>query len=130
MNLFIVFVISLCGGLGAISRFGCDQIFVPFFQKRLKPNQRIEVATAKSTLAINCLACFIMGICWISLDSSLQKFFVFGFCGGFSTMSAWAIQLNNLPLVRAVKYFIYSYVFPLFFALVGAGICVALTWWA
>lgn len=91
-NLLAVFV---GGGIGSFLRFLISNIFksnlntIPF-----------------ATLGINIIGCFLIGIIstLINDENSILKFLlVVGFCGGFTTFSAYGIE--TIQLLNTGKYF-------------------------
>jgi fluoride exporter len=104
-------MISLFGVLGVLCRYGIDTFFASW-------NQNGPV----TTLLINILGSFLAGLIYtLSLNRefmmSLQPALLIGFCGGFTTFSAYALQ--TIILVErgkfgfAVAYFVMSPVFGL-----------------
>tara|TARA_B100001057_G_scaffold62917_1_gene56430 strand:- start:1149 stop:1508 length:360 start_codon:yes stop_codon:yes gene_type:complete len=93
-------LIGLGGAFGAMSRFGVNI----FFQKYLL------ISTIYGTLFVNILGCFLIGlILGISLPekNSSYYFFIIGFLGSFTTMSAFthqAVLLFNSNLINSLSY--------------------------
>lgn len=92
--------VGLGGALGAISRFGINEIFERTFL----------TSFAFSTLFINVLGCFLIGLHLgvnFPAKDSLHYFFIIGFIGSFTTMSAFTHQtiiIFNSNLISAVSY--------------------------
>jgi len=92
--------VALGGALGAVSRLGINEIF-----------ERISINSFPlSTLIINVLGCFFIGLYLginIPAKDSLYYFFIIGFLGSFTTMSAFTHQtiiMFNSNFISAVSY--------------------------
>lgn len=79
--------IALAGGLGAVLRFSADKILMS------------HLSSVKTTLLINCIGSLVAGFL-LSLKinrtfiSEIQSvILITGFCGGFTTFSAYSLQL-------------------------------------
>lgn len=94
MNFLIVF---LGGGLGAVVRYILTLIMpkMTYFPE--------------STLCANFFGCFIATVVFVYLvsksnvDSAYKFFFITGFCGGLSTLSALSLEL--LEYIHSGEYF-------------------------
>ncbi|MFZ9938742.1 MAG: fluoride efflux transporter CrcB [Bacteroidia bacterium] len=85
--------VALGGALGSLARFGVGQLMVHFFGERL----------TWGTLAVNLLGSFLAGLIWAwsirggQVDTALHApayaFGLIGFCGGFTTFSAFTREL-------------------------------------
>ena len=92
--------VGIGGAIGAISRYGINELF-----------ERYLISSAMiSILIINILGCFLIGI---ALGSSMPSkdvsyyFFIIGFLGSFTTMSAvthQTILMANTNLIYGVSY--------------------------
>lgn len=86
------FYIFLGSGLGGVTRFGLGK-FINTFNNTHFPF---------STLIVNVLACFILGIMVGLADdkqlisAQMRLFWVVGFCGGFSTFSTFSNEALTL----------------------------------
>lgn len=99
-------LISLFGVLGVLSRFGIDRFFGSW-------NEQFPA----STLLINLLGSFIAGAIYAIgenrfLSENVQLALLVGFCGGFTTFSAYTVQtvamLDRGKIVTALSYFLIS----------------------
>ena len=92
--------VGIGGAIGAISRYGINELF-----------ERYLISSAMiSILIINILGCFLIGL---ALGSSMPSkdvsyyFFIIGFLGSFTTMSAVTHQtllMANTNLIYGVSY--------------------------
>lgn len=106
MNLILVF---LGGGLGSLIRYSISNYF-----------QTSGNEFPKATLLANLISCLIAGILVASLPKSAQldqykALLLTGFCGGFSTFSAFSTETIQLILVGN-HWTAFNYVF---FSLLG-----------
>lgn len=82
--------IALFGVLGVLCRYGADQTFGGW-------NDRFPFVT----LGVNILGCFLAGCIYAwsihrDITPTLQTALVVGFCGGFTTFSAYSLQVVGL----------------------------------
>ncbi len=116
-----LFLVSFFGLSGILLRYSIDQFFSDW-------NDEFPV----TTLAINLLGSFAAGTvyAWIEhreVSSALQVGLLIGFCGGFTTFSAYALQtLNMIERGRIIPAFMYLFLSPVL-GLIMAFIPVLLT---
>ena len=114
----ITLIIGLGGFIGTVARFLSQQ-----FIYRLYP-----VTFPFGTLAVNLLGCFLIGIFFSLsekgnlLSPEWRMFLTVGFCGGFTTLSAFTYE--SVQLIRAGEW---NYVFIYSVASVVIGILATFT---
>ena len=90
----LVLLIGFAGFLGTIARYLSGQLIYKF----------LPIAFPFGTLIVNILGCFIIGIVygWFEEENIYSNewklIFATGFCGGFTTFSAFSIE--NIQLLR------------------------------
>jgi len=83
-----ILLLLLGGGLGALSRHGMSQLAARLF----------GAAFPWSTLLVNLIGCFLIGICFalaqrtLSFGPSMRLFFMTGFLGALTTFSTFALE--------------------------------------
>lgn len=91
-------IVGIGGALGSILRYICQR-FLPGITGTGFP---------WNTLWINLAGCFIIGLFWgyfsrnSSVTEDLKLLAITGFCGGFTTFSAFSVE--TLQLIRADKW--------------------------
>lgn len=84
-NLFVVFI---GGGIGSVLRFGISMAMYNYYR----------TVFPLATLLSNIFSCFIFGLAFyllgekINTEMSLRLLILTGFCGGFSTFSAFSFD--------------------------------------
>lgn len=87
-------LIGVGGGVGALVRYGMQQAV----------QQRLPLAWPVGTGAVNALGCLLAGLVLGLLErhaagAGWRLLLITGFCGGFTTFSAFALE--NVALLRA-----------------------------
>lgn len=83
-----ILAIFIGGGLGSVTRY-----LLGNWVSRLFTNP-----FPFGTLTVNLTACFLAGLLagFVSKDDAMKSFLVIGFCGGFSTFSAFTLDSAKL----------------------------------
>ena len=97
-------IVGLGGAVGSMLRYGVQKIF-----------QVQTVATFPTgTLLVNIAGCFLIGILWSLVSRSLtwndemKLLLMTGFCGGFTTFSAFTLEgIGLLKENRTILFVIY-----------------------
>lgn len=84
-----------------------------------------------STLFVNILGSFVLGFITAFLIERKEKEWLklllgTGFCGGFTTMSTFCLELTILPVEQAAIYMFCSIILSLIFALLGMKIATVI----
>lgn len=120
--MFKFFLIFIGGGLGSLLRFQ----FSVFFSRHS------TTVFPVSTFCVNIIGCFLIGLFYasslkyVSVPAEWRLFLTTGFCGGFTTFSAFAyenimlLQQGNTTLF--ILYTIASFVLSLLAVLAGINI--------
>jgi CrcB protein len=94
-------LIAVGGAAGSLLRYGCSRLWngpaFPF-----------------GTLAVNVIGCFLIGILWAffskETDESKRLLLITGFCGGFTTFSAFSLEgLQMLQQSKFAPFFLYTF---------------------
>ena len=113
-----IFFVGIGGAIGAILRFGVNEIF----------EKQLLLSSIFGTLFINIVGCFLIGlIAGITLPdkNTTFYFFIVGFLGSFTTMSAFTYQtiiIANSNLIHALSYIMLTVVLTIFATYLGAWI--------
>ena len=88
-----ILIVGAGGGLGSICRYLTALVF--------------KTAVFPGTILINVVGCFLIGL-FVGLemrqitDNNFKLFMIVGFCGGFTTFSAFSME--NFQLLEREKY--------------------------
>ena len=110
--------IALGGGIGAVLRFLLTEYV----------NNNISNLIPLGALSVNVLGCFVIGCVagfFASKSSPMYFFFVIGFLGSFTTMSAFSIQtidLFNSNTLSGITYIILTFSFTIVATYIGLTI--------
>ena len=111
-----ILLIGTGGALGAISRYVLTDAVTKYF-----PTSQFI-----GTLSVNILGCFLVGLLFgffADMKSEIQVFFVIGFLGSFTTMSAFSIQtlemFSNQNFGEATLYIFMTIVFTIMSTYIG-----------
>jgi fluoride exporter len=118
-------LVALGSALGGLARHGCVLLGGALF----------GTAFPWGTLAVNVVGSAAVGLftgvaLGMEMPAGARHFFVIGFCGGFTTFSAFSIQVLEMALAgawaRALSYVVAS--LALCFAAVALGWFIASGW--
>ena len=104
------------GALGAISRFGINEIFENY----------LSLSSPAGTLFVNVIGCFLIGLIvgvTLPVKDTSYYFFIIGFLGSFTTMSALTYQtilMANTNFISALSYIIITIILTIFATYLGA----------
>ena len=104
-NLLLIFI---GGGIGSVARYLLSSFTQKFW--------------TIGTLVVNMIGCFLIGYftsTFLKIDDYLKFFLITGFCGGFTTFSAFSIE--NYTLWQSQNYtLLFSYIILSVFLGLGA----------
>lgn len=98
----LLLIVFLGGGIGSIARYLIAKVIT----------QSFESTFPLGNLVVNLVGCFIIGVVltfpekYGTISPQWKLFLATGFCGGFTTFSAFAYENNTLIQNREVFYFI------------------------
>jgi len=104
------------GALGAISRFGINEIFENY----------LSLSSPAGTLFVNVVGCFLIGLIvgvTLPIKDTTYYFFIIGFLGSFTTMSALTYQtilMANTNFISALSYIIITITLTVLATYLGA----------
>lgn len=114
-----ILLIAIGGAIGSVFRFLTTVLVSKFWSSHFP----------LATFMVNVIGCFLIGILMGFLtknaldNSNLKYFLVTGFCGGFTTFSAFGIEnvtlLQNNNTILAFAYMAVSILLSLFAVLLG-----------
>ena len=110
-----ILFVGVGGALGAISRFGINEIM----------ERHLINSSSYSVLLVNVIGCFLIGfIIGTSMPekNTMYYFFIIGFLGSFTTMSALTYQtimIANTNLIHAVSYIMFTVVMTIAATYIG-----------
>lgn len=93
-----IIYIFIGGGIGSVLRY-----LVSFYGQKLWNVGVFPIGT----LFVNLIGCFIMGVLsayFVRVDNSLKFLLITGFCGGFTTFSAFSAE--SIHLWQSENYFL------------------------
>ena len=97
-------IVGLGGAAGSILRYAVQKIF----------SSQSAAAFPTATLLVNIVGCFLIGILWgmvsrsLSWNEEMKLLLMTGFCGGFTTFSAFTLEgIGLLNENKTALFFIY-----------------------
>jgi CrcB protein len=97
-------IVGLGGGAGSMLRFAVQKIF----------SVQSAAAFPTGTLLVNIAGCFLIGILWslfsrsLTISEEMKLLLMTGFCGGFTTFSAFTLEgIGLLKENKTVLFIIY-----------------------
>lgn len=119
-NIIAVFI---GGGFGAVLRYLSGIYF----------SNILKITFPISTLFVNILGCFILGILYIyliekvELSPAIKLALTVGFCGGLTTFSTFSLEIYNMiqnsQILYAIIYMLLSLVLGITAVIIGGYIC-------
>ena len=98
------FIVGFGGAVGSMLRYGVQKIF------QVQPAATFPTGT----LLVNIAGCFLIGILWsmvsrsLSWNEEMKLLLMTGFCGGFTTFSAFTLEgIGLLKENRTVLFVVY-----------------------
>ena len=94
-------MVGLGGGIGSIARYLSQKWF----------SENVSTSFPWGTFAVNLAGCFLIGIIYAASEKTsiispqVKMLLITGFCGGFTTFSAFAFENMNLLRAGDILYF-------------------------
>ncbi len=110
----LAILVFIGGGLGSVARFGVARLLAAWW----------PVALPLGTFSVNVVGAFLIGLCWGSPIADKQSYIhllSIGFCGGFTTFSAFSWE--NFNLLKHGDVFLFF-----LYALLSVAVCLLATW--
>lgn len=106
-------LIAIGGAVGSLLRYGCSRLWN-------------GPAFPIGTFTVNIIGSFLIGVLWAILgqqsDEQKRALLITGFCGGFTTFSAFSLEgLQMLQQSKPSLFFLYT------FATIGLGLAATYT---
>ncbi len=111
-----IWLIAIGGALGSVARYGASKLFI----------FNLKCAFPLSTFIVNVLGSFIIGfLSGILLKDSqnqwIKYFWMIGFCGGFTTFSAFSLE--NYTLIKGGYFFA-----SIFYSILSVVVAMVAIW--
>ena len=91
-----VLAVAAGGAIGSVLRFGIQKM--------------LNLSFPAGTLVVNIIGCFVAGWLWAKylngLNAPMYLFLMTGFCGGFTTFSAFSVE--SLQMLIAGRWLLFS----------------------
>ena len=110
--------VGVGGGIGAMARYGVSLL-------SNSSTQTSGVAFPWTTLIVNLIGCFSIGILWeiLGKNNGLSMFWIIGFLGGFTTFSSFGLDgfklLNQEAFTHFAAYVLMSNIVGLLLVFIG-----------
>src|SRR5690242_1946848 len=97
-----ILLVGLGGGIGSMLRYLCQKWF----------GENYPQPFPWGTFIVNLIGCFLIGMIYAASEKATaitpqtRLFLAAGFCGGFTTFSAFAFENMNLLHNRDISYFL------------------------